>query len=40
MRLWQKGIPFEFTAAAWIEKNYNGSNFAGISSEFCRLKSL
>jgi hypothetical protein len=20
MRLWQKGIPFEFTAAAWIEK--------------------
>ena len=34
MRLWQKTIPFEFTAAAWLEKIITGVNFAGISIMF------
>ena len=40
IRLGRKGIPFEFTAAALLEKILTGVNFAGISSVFYILKSL
>ena len=40
MRLWRRGIPFEFTAAALLEKILTGVNFDGISTVFYTLKSL
>ena len=38
MRLWRRGIPFEFTAADLLEKILTGVNFDGISTVFLHIK--